>query len=201
MITNGYCTLAEVKALAMPEANADAADDAVIEDLVEAASRYIDNKTHRTFYSRTETRYFNVPDEQNNTRRLWMDDDLRTVTTLTNGDTTVLTVADYYLEPRNGAVKYAVVLKQSSTEYWQGTTDGDTEGAISIAGSWGYCATGSHPDDIKTACILIASQLYKRRFGENQTSTSLVTAAGVVITPEDVPGVAREIINSYRRVI
>ena len=75
-IINGYATLAEFKAL-LGITSTNATDDSIIEDCIEAASRYIDGKTRRTFYARTETRYFSVPD--GGERQLDLDDDLLTI--------------------------------------------------------------------------------------------------------------------------
>lgn len=200
-----YCTLAEFRAFAIPEGGIDAADDGVINDIIETASRFIDNQTGRTFYARgtllaPEDRYFSVP-RRGDKRWLWLDDDLQTVVTITNGDGAVVDVADYYLMPRNSTPKYAVVLKHYSGEYWKIGDSGEYEYVVEVAGIWGYCATGAHPADIKTACLMIAASLYKRRFGENLTATSIVTGAGVVITPDDVPSEAVNILKSYRRLV
>lgn len=195
-ITNGYCTLAEFKAYAIPDGATDAADDAVIEDIIEAASRWIDGKTGRTFYSRAaETRYFDTPD----TRELWLDDDLISITTLTNGDGTVIASTDYVLLPNNYSPKYAIKLRDASSESWElSSTDNSPEKAITVLGSWGYAATA--PDDIKTACIMLSDSMYRRRMGENVSGVASVTAAGVVISPADIPSGVMALIRPYIRV-
>jgi hypothetical protein len=199
-IVNGYTTLASFKLFAIPQGGVDAADDTVIEDLITAASRFIDAKTGRTFYSRAETRYYDVPRSQNNRRELWLDDDLISVTTLTNGDGTVIAAADYYLLPRNSTPKFSVVLKRSSySVYWRGDDDYDPEGAIELEGVWGYSATA--PADITQACNWIALSAYKRRFGENLSERSVVTNSGVIVTPEDIPSIAWEIVRRYKRLV
>jgi hypothetical protein len=201
-IVNGYCTLAEYKAFAAPEAGAHAADDTVINDLITTASRIIDQETKRTFYARTATRLYDVPIQSGRvSRRLWLDDDLLTATTVTNGNGTVLTVADYYLDPVNETPKYAITIKRSSILYWTYDSDFNSEGVISVAGTWGNNATGSHPADIKTATLLVAASMYKRRFGENLSEKSIVTPAGVIVTPQDIPDMAWHIIKKYRRVV
>ena len=200
-IVNGYCTLAEFRAFGIPQANIDVADDGVLEDLIESASRIIDNETGRQFYTTTESRFHSVP-KGNDKRWLWLDGDFQAVGAagITNGDATTVAAADYYLVPRNRSPKYAVVLKKSSYEYWKCDADGDPEYVIEVPGTWGYCATGSHPDDIKEACMLIALASYLRRHGQNLSERSYVTVAGVVITPEDIPGRAWNIIKSYKRI-
>lgn len=54
--------------------------------------------------------------------------------------------------------------------------------------------------DIQQACLEIAAAVYRRRKGQYLTGAAQVTAAGVVITPQDVPGQAREILSKYVRV-
>ncbi len=142
---NCYATLAEYKAWKTSPGqtfSSAAADDAVIEDILEAASRYIDAETGRTFYPRVETRYYSVPDktETNDTRALWLDDDLLSVITLTNGDGTALTTSDYHLLPRNASPKYAVRLKDTSSEVWETDSGGEPDYVISLLGLWGYHA-------------------------------------------------------------
>ena len=80
---NSYVTRADFLEWVTPQdVTADAVDDSVIDDILEAASRYIDSQCHRAFYPRTETRSYDVP----NGRKLIVDDDLLAITTLTNGD-------------------------------------------------------------------------------------------------------------------
>jgi hypothetical protein len=191
-ITNGYATLEDFLLFVAPDAERDEMDDALIESLITAASRYIDNVTRRRFYASTETHYFDTPESG---RDLWLNDDLLAVTTLTNGDGTVIPAAEYKLHPYNITPYYMLTLKASSDVYWQGEADGDTEGVISIAGSWGYSATA--PEDIKEACLMIARNVYRGRTGETAGSAT-VTGAGVVITPKDVPQLAAAIIERYK---
>jgi len=191
-ISNGYATLAEYKLYHSID-SADTNDDAVIEDLIEAASRFIDAQTGRTFYARTETRYFSVP----NGRTLRFDDDLLTITTLTNGDGNTIASTEYYFLPRNVAPKYALRLKEASTTQWYPDSDSNYEYVISLAGTWGYAAT--RPDDINVACLEIARSAYGRRSGENMDGIAQVTAAGVVITPRDITGFAQTILRRYRK--
>lgn len=191
-ITNGYASLTDFKNFARISSS-DAADDWVIENIIEAASRVIDNETRRTFYARTETHYYDVP--VGDTLYI-MDDDLLTVTTLTNGDATVLTTADYILKPNNATPKWAIKIKDSSSYTWEETSAGNDEQAITIVGTWGWSATA--PLDIKQACLEIAMSYY-HRFGENSTSETTITTGGVVITPRDIPAGARAVLDNYVR--
>lgn len=53
--------------------------------------------------------------------------------------------------------------------------------------------------DIVQSCLEITASAYRRRKGQGVTGAAQVTAAGVVITPQDVPGQAREILDKYVR--
>jgi len=191
-ISNGYSTLSEYKAYHDIDST-DSGDDAVIEDLIEAASRYIDAQSGRTFYARTETRYFSVPSG----RELRFDDDLLTITTLTNGDGTIIASTEYYFTPRNVTPKYGLKLKESSSVAWYPDSSSNYEYVISILGTWGYSAT--RPDDVNVACLEIAKAAYGRRTGENMSSTATLTSGGVVITPRDITDFAAKIIRRYRK--
>lgn len=136
-IINGYCTLAEFKAAITPagqDLSPDAPDDAVIEDLIERASRRVDDMCGRVFYPFVATRYYDLPKG----RDLWLEDDLLEVTTLTNGDTNAVSASEYKLHPANEYPKYALKLKDISSEIWEEDSDGSGEQVISLLGFWGY---------------------------------------------------------------
>lgn len=194
-ITNGYCTLNEFKAY-MNTTSTDTADDGVIEDIIEGASRLIDSTTARTFYARTETHYYNTPSGY----ELWIDDDdLLTITTLTNGDGTTISSGDYKLMPLNKSPKYMIYLKPSSNLIWALDSDSEALGAITILGTWGYSATA--PDDIRQACLIISASEYRKRFGDGVGAAATVTAAGVVLTPQGMPKSALDLIRNYIKVV
>ena len=191
-ITNGYITLANFKAM-KNVTSTDTADDAVIERMIEQASRYMDAQTGRTFYAREDTRYFDVPGG----RELRLDDDLLTITTLTNGDGTELADTEYNLVPKNTAPHYAIKLKQGSSYYWNSDGSGNTEDVISVAGTWGY--VDGAPMDVQQAVEDIVNRMYNRRYGTNNDGQVKVTAAGVVVTPRDVSSQTQRTINYYKR--
>lgn len=203
-IANGYATLLQIKnrinSLGM---SADATDDATIENMVEQASRAIDGLCGgRTFYARTETHYFDTP----NGPQLDLDDDLLAITTLTNGDATVVTSGQYFLIDRNRLPYYAIKLRASAGIIWQLDSNGDEEQAISLAGSWGYvdrAATDARSvmvvRNTEEACILTVLNEYHRLSGENISGTAIVTAAGVAITPQGIPQKAADLIRIYAK--
>lgn len=134
---NAYATLTDFKNWLATRGLAgatgtDTSDDAVIEDLLEAASRYADEA--RSFYPRVETRYFDVPRGV----ELWLDDDLLDLTTLTNGEGTAIAASNYLCEPYNSPPYYKVKLRDTSTVYWLSSAAGSSQRVISVLGWWGY---------------------------------------------------------------
>jgi hypothetical protein len=198
-VVNGYCTLSEYKVFVVSRgqtATTDANDDAVIEDIIEGASRLIDTHTGVTFYGRSGTHYYNTP--SGNTLQI-DDDDLLSITTLTNGDGSVISASNYKLLPLNKSPKYEIYLEPGSNLSWKTDSSGDSVGVISINGTWGFSATAPH--DVRQACLIIALSEYMRRFGENVTATATVTGAGVVLTPQGMPRNAADLLQSYKKLL
>lgn len=204
-IVNGYATLDEVKAwLNIKADSVNAVDDTVLEDAVEQASRAIDLFSGRQFYAASETRYFDVPPG----RRLELDKSLLSVTTLTNGNAVTIASTEYNLWPKNGVRHWAIVLRQTSSIYWQPNSGGDTEAVITVLGSWGDVdRAGTDAESVRLievshkACLHAVSDAYHKRFGENTGGVSSITAAGVVITPQGLPQDVRDILLPLRRMV
>jgi hypothetical protein len=47
---------------------------------------------------------------------------------------------------------------------------------------------------------MVVKNAYNRRYGDNTTGKSIVTAGGVIVTPEDIPDKAMETFLHHRRV-
>ena len=215
-ITNGYCTLANFKAdKRIQPYSIDIGDDGVIEDIIADASRLIDQVCNRTFYSRTETRYYDIPSapysNQYEVRSiesgvLKFDDDLLAITTLTNGDGTTIASTQYNLLDYNKPRKHSLQLKDSSTVNWTADASGNTRAVISIAGTWGYVnRAATDADSVRVisntarACRMIAMHEYLKRFGKSE-EVAQITGAGVVIVPSgEIPKEAFGLINNYQR--
>lgn len=126
-------------------------DDALITDLIERASRWIDTYTMRRYDVRVETRLFDVPKSKVSAfgvfdtsliagsgyeKALRVKDDLLAVTELKNGDGTVISSTDYLLEPAEYQTKSRIRLINGET--WCGDDDGNDLQVISLNGIWGY---------------------------------------------------------------
>jgi hypothetical protein len=143
MIVNSYATLSDFKNYLSVRGqstnmNTDAVDDVQIAEILEAVSRYVDDRTHRTFYPRYETRYVSVPEGQNNLRTLYLDDDLLAAVTVTNGDTEVVASTEYNLLSKNYNPKWGIQILQTANVGWNATVAGSPDYSISILGWWGF---------------------------------------------------------------
>ena len=193
-ITNGYCSLAEVKASARIT---DSVDDTLLELAVESASRLIDSYTQRYFYNGgTATRLF-VPQDSYVTEI----DDLVSLTTLqtSDGDSFDTTWAskDYQLEPLNGIVDgltgYPATRVRAVDDFLFNVLDG--EATVRITGVWGW---SSVPTAIKQATIIQAARIFKRNdsplgiagFGEMGA-----VRVGVQLDPD-----VKHLVEPYRKV-
>ena len=175
-------------------------DDTLIDDLITRAQATIDTFARRSFEASADTtRNFDAVADTNG-RTLIVDKDLASITTVTNGDGNTISSSNYVTEPRNDTPYRSITILGSSTSYWQGATNGDNEDAISIAGKWAYST--SAPDDIKHACILLASWLYRRKDSiGSDADRPLITGDGVTILPSTMPAEVQQIIKRYRRLV
>jgi hypothetical protein len=162
-ITNGYCTLADIKSALRIT---DTVDDSLLELSIEAASREIDGYCQRAFYPTTTTRVFNSTNAF-----VTETDDLISVTTLKTSDdgvtyNTTWDAGDYQLEPLNGVTAgltqpYTRVraIGDNLFPLWSITGTYSNFAGVQIAGVFGWTAA---PTSVKQATILLAMRQFKR---------------------------------------
>jgi hypothetical protein len=272
-VTNSYVTRQDFLNWIYAVTQVLATDDLVIDEILEQASRYCDDTTGRRFYPLQATRQYDIPYDG----VLQLVDDLLSLTTLTNGDLTVISSSDYVLQSVNAPPYWAIRLRDTSSVDWQPSAAGSAENVITVNGVWGYhpdyttrgwslagtlgaaisdtttlaftmtaghslvvgniakvdselfnvgtagataCAMNARGDNgstaathlngasvyvwnaykpIRSAVLQIAQSIYKRRHGESLSGIASVTAAGVVITPQDVPQLAQRILMELSR--
>jgi hypothetical protein len=160
MITNGYCTLAQIKSAARIP-SADTIDDAMLEMAVESASRMIDAECDRNFYATTTTRDFTPSDAYTVDT-----DDLTVITSVKIDDEgdlgfrITLATSDYQTEPLNQRVSgnpYPIYRLRMIGDYllpiW------GKQATVRIAGTYGFTPT---PIQVTQACVIQASRIFKR---------------------------------------
>ena len=164
-IVNGYATLAQIKAYL---STASTNDDSRLELAIEAASRAIDNFTRRVFFSTSAIRFFEAEEPD----YLSLPDDLLSVTEIAvdTGDRQYVAFGpnDFELEPGTAPYSSVYTSHLATLNFPHGRR------GVRINGSWGYNATGSHPQAINQACLILAVRFFKRRDA----------AFGVIGTPE-----------------
>lgn len=155
-ITNGYCTLVEFKARG-DISSIDTTRDTFIEQMVDAASRWIDHYTGRQFYAASVTRYFTAVDVYT-----VLVPDLLSVTALkTDAD------GDRIYEDTWEATDYDLMPFNDTPYQWLEVTPNGARTfpllnkGVEIAGSWGYASSAPHA--VREACLLYAARLYARK--------------------------------------
>ena len=160
-ITNGYCTLAELKASLNIT---DSVDDTALEAAITSASRMIDDYTERFFYVNGSvgspvTRYYTAVDPY--TINI---DDITTVSEVATDDNfdrtfgTVWSTTDYMVEPINNPIKgwpYSRVLAIGSYIFPYQLPQ-----SVRIKGVWGFSAV---PSEVNMAALIQSSRLFGRR--------------------------------------
>ena len=159
-ITNGYCTLGELKAVLRIM---DTVDDELLEARISEASRVIDQHCDRRFYAdATATARVFVA----NASDVVFVDDVSTVTGLivktdSSGDgtyLTTLTASQIQSEPLNATSKGLPVTSIRGTATGVFPTIAAPAG-VQVTAKWGWPAV---PEPVKSACILLAGRLVKR---------------------------------------
>lgn len=159
-ITNGYCTLNQVKAAVRIT---DLVDDTLLEMAVESASRLIDAECDRVFYNAgTAVRYF-VP-----TDRLTCNiDDAITITEVASDDdgtgtySTVWAASDYQLEPVNGRAggapwPWTRIRGIGDPQFYRF----GEEATVKVTATWGFGT--AVPTMVTQACVIQAARIFKR---------------------------------------
>lgn len=158
-ITNGYASLADVKAALRIDDNI---DDSLIELAIEAASREIDQACERIFYQDVDATRYYVPRDS----YVVEVDDLASLTSLKTSSgadgTYDLTwgTAERQLEPLNGIVGGVVspTTQIRAIGDYLFTIDGG-EATVEVTGTFGW---SSVPTAIRQATIILASRIFRR---------------------------------------
>ena len=161
-ITHGYCSLQDIK-LRIGLDLSDTTKDAILEAIITAVSRQIEQETQRRFWTATETRTYTA---QRMDRCLI--DDCLSVTTLKTDITglrlydTTWGVNDFDLLPSNAP------LENGGEPYWELSVRLNSNYvfpvgiplSVQVTGIFGYSATA--PDQVREAAIIQTIRLLKR---------------------------------------
>lgn len=179
-----YASLTQLKAYLGISGDA---DDTLLTTLLGAAQAAVDAYCGRSFEATEATRYYGASAISSDT--LYLDGDLVSVTTLTNGDGTEIDASAYILEPRNATPKWKIRLTSGS---WDTTND------IAVLGLWGWSETA--PADITQATIRLAAYMYRQKDATTFDATAF-TDVGVMTIPQGIPKDVLALLQPYRRLL
>ena len=201
-ITNGYCSLADVKAAARVT---DTIDDALLELSIEAASREIDSYTERVFYSTGATAVARVYIPQD--IYLVETDDIISVTTLKSDSTgngtfdVTWTATDFQLEPLNGRAggidTPATRIRAIGDYLWpvyEPRNVNSNQASVQVTGVFGFATI---PTAVRQATILSALRQYKRY--ESPTGVLGFSDLGAVRVGTKLDPDVERMIQPYRK--
>lgn len=193
-VTNGYCTLADVKAALRIQ---DTVDDALIENSINSASRLIDQYCNRYFYSGSagEVRYYKA----NDGFTCWIDDaQVITQVVTASVDPTIYDTTwdagDYQVLPINRVSNggYYPITALSATDNYLFPVWADIA-LVKVTGTYGWPTI---PEPIKFAAIIQASRLFKRL--ESPLGVAGVSDIGIMRVGANIDGDVAQLINPFR---
>lgn len=159
-ITNGYCTLPELKEILRI---LDTVDDELLEARINEASRVIDQHCNRRFYAdaTASARLFTSID--GNT--IFVDDISSTTGLVVKSDSagdgtyaTTIAAADFQAEPLNAIVK-GTPITSIAARLAGAFSMAAVPAGCQVTAKWGWPAI---PDPIHSACLILAGRLVKR---------------------------------------
>jgi len=193
-ITNGYCTLAELKAALRLS---DSVDDTLLENSIEGASRRIDGYCGRWFYKTASTA---IPIYPLNEFVVKFPADLATTTVTIKSDTTgngtyattLVQGTDYILEPTDATLRnrpYRQARMVGGKTFSQEVTPSFP--TVQCTAEWGWAAI---PDDVREACVLLSM----RQFARLNAALGVVGFADMAVQVRAVDPDVRDLLNPFQ---
>jgi len=170
-------------------------DDELIGELIAAAQTQIDGYCHRTFEAEKDsTRYFDYSREYIAGSDLILNDEICSITTVTNGDGVAVASNEYTTVPRNETPYTRIRILSNSGKQWQYTDE--WMDSISVTGKWAF--SESADDAIARACTRLTA--FKFRAKDAPLTDVTAIEAGTVIKTPGIPADVRLILdNGYRK--
>lgn len=164
-----YTTRESVKAALDVAETAQA--DWQVDAAIDAASREIEERTHRIFYPQNGTRYFDWPDTQDGTSyRLWLEEnEVLSVSQLLSG-TAVIAASAYNLEPANSGPPYDHI-------------------ELKLSGSGSFGQSSSHQRDVAVTGVFAGARLTEKFSGVLGAAVVSASATTIAITEPWLIGV------------
>jgi hypothetical protein len=194
-----YITTAQLKAALDITGSS---EDSVLSEYPARAKHFVDTYCHRTFEASSDAtrRYTPLREDDggqimNDGITLMLDDDLFSLTSITNGDGTAIPTNAVILLPNNILPASFIRIKQTLGYVW--TYTGAPEQSVVVTGRWAY-SLNPHPDIVEAA-LTVAMTMYRALSGAPAIDYVTASAEGFEITPNKIPSKVYQILNAYRR--
>lgn len=199
-----YITASDLKDYMKITGNADITQLGYFAD---RAQHIIDEYTNRTFEAAADTTRYYTPIVDRayygmgyqgsliDSYTLDLRWDLCQLTSIVNGDGSLIPTNQVTLEPLNTTPANFIHIKTSSGYYW--TYTGSPEGSVQITGRFAYSITA--PANIVQAALRIGAYLYRQRDMSPDNDRTIVSADGVVMSAPRIPSDVVDLLRSYKR--
>ncbi len=163
----------------------------LMQDSLDEAESAINDYTRRQFAGTAGTIYVNRFSQRFvKNQALYLQNDLHTLVSLTNGDSQNIPVGSVWIEPRNAGPPYRLIRLHSSYVFtWN--TDSD----LIVAGTFGFSTVP--PAAISRACVELGAWYYRLK-DTGPDSTAGLSAAGEITYPKSLPDHIRGKLDPYR---
>lgn len=187
-----YAGTNDLRAYMSPTGALSTDQDGLLQDCLDRAESAIDDYTRRNFVGTAGTAFYSrYTQAQTYNQALYLNQDLFSLTTLTNGDGANIPVGSVWLEPRNLGPPYRI-LRLKSAYVWVWNTDSD----VQIVGTFGYGTVA--PPDVQQATIRYAAYLFRQKDASGPTDVSGFPQAGETPVPRGMPDDVRYLLAPYR---
>lgn len=202
-ITNGYCTLDDVKHPSVLNfAASDTYVDDLIESVVEGVSRLIDDECHRFFFETSSTSFYYTAEQPTKifTNDISSPSSDITVEIDLNGDGIIDTTLDstnFFLSPYNAStlgVPYTCIEITPTGQYSFGPR---IRKGVKVTAKFGWPAV---PKEIKTATILQVAREFKR-YATPLGSESMTALGKQTLTIPSLDPDVQRLISRYKKVV
>ncbi len=186
-----YASLEALRDYLSPSNALGSYNDGLLQDSLDEADSAINNYTRRQFAGTSGTVYINRFSQRFvKNQALYLENDLHTLVSLTNGDSQNIPVGSVWLEPRNAGPPYRLLRLHSSYVYvWN--TDSD----VIVAGTFGFSTVP--PAAISRAAVELGAFYYRLK-DTMPSDTAGLSAAGEVVYPKSMPDWVKQKLEPYR---
>lgn len=172
-----------------------AVDDDLLATFVSEATELFEADANMTFIAANGTLTYDIGHPYVYGRKLYFRQPVLGVYQLATGDGTVIPSSGYRLLPLNMTPSFALELLGTYT--WDQSTANGNRGAITVAGTLGYCTAATVPADVTTAVTKLAAFLYQNRDNDE----SIVRLAdGSMQIPGNAPDIVLRVLRNYAKV-